>query len=352
VIDGRNGRAGISGLRRGQRQKGRKDDLRGQVVLVTGGSRGLGYLMAREFAREGCRVAICARDEQELERARAGLESSVDGAKVFIAPCDVAKRDQVERLVEMVEANVGPIDILVNNAAIITVGPLQNTSIEDFEESMGVAFWGNLYAVFAALPGMRARRYGRIVNITSVAGKVSIPHLLPYTAAKFAAIGLSEGLRAELTGTGVTVTTIAPGLIRTGSVFNTLVKGRREEEFAWFSLGDSLPFISMGAERAARQIVAAAKRGDAQRTLSTPAVLLSGFHGVFPGLTADILGLVNHFFLPAPSDDTGKDSSMDVHAGMNAPLLDRFITLSRTAARRFNQYPGSGENKPEPSSVL
>jgi len=343
------GGARILGRGRDRQRGGPGDDLHGQVVLVTGGSRGLGYLMAREFAREGCRVAICARDEQELEKARAGLEGEVSGAKVFVAPCDMAKRDEVERLIEAVETNVGPIDILVNNAAIITVGPLENMSIEDFEESMGVAFWGNLYAVFAALPGMRARRYGRIVNITSVGGKVSVPHLLPYTAAKFAAVGLSEGLRAELAGTGVTVTTIAPGLIRTGSVFNTMVKGRREEEFAWFSLGDSLPFISMSAERAARQIVAAAKRGDAERILSVPAVLLSGFHGVFPGLTADILGLVNRFLLPAPSDDKGKDSSMDVHEAMDASLLDRFITLSRTAARRFNQYPGPTDSKPETS---
>lgn len=343
----RNGRARMVGLGRDWRKSGRKGDLQGQVVLVTGGSRGLGYLLAREFAREGCRVAICARDVQELERARVGLETSVDGAKVFVAPCDMSEREQVESLIESVEENVGPIDILVNNAAVITVSPLQNASIEDFEESMAVAFWGNLYAVFGVLPGMRARRYGRIVNITSVGGKVSVPHLLPYTAAKFAAVGLSEGLRAELAGTGITVTTIAPGLIRTGSVFNTMVKGRRDEEFAWFSLGDSLPFISMGAERAARQIVAATKRGDAERILSAPAVLITAFHGLFPGLTSDIFGLVNRFLLPAPTDDKGKDSSMDVHADMNAVWLDRFITLSRTAARRFNQYPGPTESKPE-----
>lgn len=100
---------------------------------------------------------------------------------------------------------------------------------------------------------MRARRRGRIVNITSIGGKVGMPHLLPYTCAKFATVGLSEGLRAELGREGIRVTTIVPGLMRTGSHLKAMFRGQHEQEFTWFSLGASLPLVSMGAERAARQ---------------------------------------------------------------------------------------------------
>ena len=125
---------------------------------------------------------------------------------------------------------------------------------------MGVMFWGTLYPVLAVLPQMRARRRGRIVNVTSVGGKVAVPHLLPYAAAKFAATGLSQGLRAELARDGITVTTVAPGLMRTGSFLNAYFKGQAVREFAPFAVLSTLPFFSIDARRAARQVVGAAKR--------------------------------------------------------------------------------------------
>src|SRR5207302_4043287 len=134
---------------------------------------------------------------------------------------------------------------------------------------------------------------GRIANITSVGAKVSVPHLIPYSCAKFAAAAFSEGMRAELQGTGVRVITIAPGLMRTGSYLNALFKGAEEDEAAWFSVSSSLPGLSMSAGRAAKQIISATVTGRAERTLSTPANVLARFHGLFPGATADILGLVN-----------------------------------------------------------
>src|SRR5450759_4776995 len=114
-----------------------------------------------------------------------------------------------------------------------------------FELAMDVMYWGVLYPTLAVLPQMREHKRGRIVNITSIGGKVSIPHLLPYNSAKFAAVGLSEGLRAELAMDGVTVTTIVPGLMRTGSHINAYFKGKQEREYTWFALGASLPVISM-----------------------------------------------------------------------------------------------------------
>src|SRR5213078_5332449 len=122
---------------------------------------------------------------------------------------------------------------------------------------MAVIFWGTLYPTLAVLPQMLERRSGRIVNITSIGGKVSVPHLLPYNCAKFAALGFSEGLRAELAKDGVSVATVIPGLMRTGSVVSAEFKGRTEAEFTWFSALARSPLTSMDVRRAARRILAA-----------------------------------------------------------------------------------------------
>jgi NAD(P)-dependent dehydrogenase (short-subunit alcohol dehydrogenase family) len=177
--------------------------LRGKVVLITGVSRGLGLVMAREFASEGARIAICARRPDELEAARADLKRR--GAEVMAIPCDVTDRAQVNELMNVVRDRFGRIDVLVNNAGVIQVGPVEVMTMEDYEEAMKTHFWGPLYATLAVLPEMRRRRAGRIVNITSIGGKISIPHLVPYSASKFALVGLSEGLRAELLKDGVRV---------------------------------------------------------------------------------------------------------------------------------------------------
>lgn len=313
---------------------GRGDtELAGQVALVTGGSRGLGFILARELAREGCRVAICARDREVLDKARAALEA--EGAQVAAIPCDISDQAQVNRMVEEVAGRFGPVDILVNNAGIIQVGPVETMEVQDFQKAMDVMYWGTLYPILAVLPSMRRRHGGRIVNITSIGGKVSVPHLLPYNAAKFASVGLSEGLGAELAKDGISVTTIVPGLMRTGSYINALFKGRQEWEYSWFSAGDSLPFISMDAERAGRQIVEAARKREAVRVLSLPAILLARFHGLFPGLTVRILALVNRL-LPSGERDAGApDRGMEVERRMNSPILGTITALGRDAGRRF-----------------
>ena len=316
----------------------REANLRGQVALITGGSRGLGLLLARELAGEGCRLAICARDAAELDTARVELENA--GAEVLTVPCDVADRDAVERMVAEVTRHFGRIDVLINNAGIIQVGPVETMTVADYEQALGVMFWGVVYPTLAVLPDMRRRRSGRIVNITSIGGKVAVPHLLPYSAAKFAAVGFSEGLRPEVAQDGISVTTIVPGLMRTGSHLNAAFKGRRGGEFTWFSLGASLPFLSMDAERAARQIVRAAKRGEPERILSAPATLLATFHGVVPGLTSDVLTLVNRLMLPS-SDGPGQAAArgVAVQEAMRSPVLNALTTLGRRAADRFQHFP-------------
>jgi NAD(P)-dependent dehydrogenase (short-subunit alcohol dehydrogenase family) len=312
-------------------------DLNGQVALITGGGRGLGLLLARAFAVEGCRIAICSRDAGELAQGKRDLEQR--GATVATVVCDITDRAQVNSLVGEVTRRFGAVDILVNNAGVIQVGPMSTMTLEDYEEAMDIMFWGALYPTLAVLPQMRERGAGRIVNITSIGGKISVPHLLPYSCAKFAAVGLSEGLRAELVRDGISVTTIVPGLMRTGSHENASFKGRSRAEYAWFSLGASLPIVSMDAERAAAQIVEAAKEGSAERILSLPATVAARVHGLFPGLTSDLLGVVNRILPRDDGGSTGRVQGRQAQAASHSAVLDALTSFGRSAARRFNQRP-------------
>jgi NAD(P)-dependent dehydrogenase (short-subunit alcohol dehydrogenase family) len=309
-------------------------DLADGTVLVTGGSRGLGLLVAEELLRAGARVAICARDQDTLDRARAQL-AQVSGGRVLAIPCDVSVRDDVENMVRQVTEQVGPIDAVINNAGTIVVGPADVMELEDFEEAMSINFWGPLHAILAVLPEMRRRGAGRIVNVASIGGKVSVPHLLPYCASKFALVGLSEGLRAELAIDGIQVSTICPGLMRTGSPRHALFKGQHRAEYAWFSISDSLPLISMSAERAARQIVAALRYGTASRILSLPARLAVVMHGLLPGLTADMLGLVNRG-LPGSEGEPARPR-VKGEASTSEISPSWLTSLNEQAARRANQ---------------
>ena len=131
-------------------------DLRHKTVLITGGSRGLGLVMAREFAREGARLVLCARDEQDLDQARLDLEKL--GAEVMVAACDVTNREDVDAMIADVNGRFGGIDVLINNAGVIQVGPIEVMTHKDFELAMQAHFWGPLNTIMAVLPSMRQRR--------------------------------------------------------------------------------------------------------------------------------------------------------------------------------------------------
>jgi NAD(P)-dependent dehydrogenase (short-subunit alcohol dehydrogenase family) len=324
--------AGALAVARALYRRSKEYDLKGKAVLITGGSRGLGLVLAREFADEGARVAICARDAQELERARRDLESR--GAEVFACPCDVTDRAQVAESVEVVTRRFGRIDVLVNNAGVIQVGPLEVMTLEDFEQAMAIHFWGPLYTTLAVLPQMRARRDGRIVNVSSIGGKIAVPHLVPYSASKFALAGLSDGLRAELAKDNIAVTTVIPGLMRTGSPRNATFKGKHRDEYAWFSISDALPVTSIQAERAARQIVAACRRGQAELIITAQAVLAVKFRALFPEATADMLALANRL-LPGPGGIGKRRAKGKESESALAPSI--LTTLSDRAALRNNE---------------
>jgi len=313
----------------------RPADLCGEVALVTGGSRGLGLLIARELAKAGCRLAISARDAPELERARADLARFHVEVETIVA--DVGKPDEAERMVEQATERFGRVDILVNNAGIIQVGPLAAVTLDDFQQATDVMYWVVVYPTLAVLPQMQARKQGRIANVTSIGGKISVPHLLPYSCAKFAAVGFSEGLAAEVAQQGIAVTTIVPGLMRTGSHLHAIFKGQQELEYGLFTPLASMPLVSMDAERAARQVVGAIRRGESEWFLGITATLAARFHGLFPGTTVELLGSMTRLLPKARRDQTAGAPGRQVDDRLDSRLLDTATTLGQRAAERFNE---------------
>jgi len=314
----------------------RMADMSGKVVLITGGSRGLGFAIAREFVRLGSKVAICARDQGELDRAAAELRRL--GGSVMTVSCDVANLEQVRQTVERIKQELGSIDVLVNNAGNISVGPIETQTIDDFREAMDVMFWGQVNTILAVLPEMQQRRSGWIANISSIGGKVSAPHLLPYSCAKFASTGLSEGLTAELAKDGIHVTTVIPGLMRTGSHVNAFFKGDNKAEYTWFSLSATSPLTSISARRAARSIVKAIRRGQAELILSVPAKLAVAVHGMLPGTTARLMGMTNRVLPGTGADDKSRHRG---HECESAISRSRLTELGKRASREYLQIPAS-----------
>lgn len=283
--------------------------FRERVVVITGGSRGLGLAMARAFAEEGAHLVLLARSKVELERAEVDLRDYGDGALMLI-PCDIRYEEQVQAAIEAAVERLGRIDVLVNNAGEIMVGPIHTMTREDWTDCMDLHFWASLYTMQAALPHMQPGE-GRIVNITSFGGKIAVPHMAPYCASKFALVGLSDSVRAELAMEGIRVTTVCPGLMRTGSHLNAMFKGDYQKEFAWFSAGAGSPLNSKNAMRAARQIVEACRRGQPSLTITMQARLAFVAQALFPNLFARVVAQVNSF-LPR-STETRED--MERHMG-------------------------------------
>ncbi len=315
-------------------RRSRHMELRGRVALVTGGSRGLGLILARLLVSQGARVAICARDEAELNRAKRELESM--GGDVLAVQCDVTVKAQVDEMIRGVIGHFGQLDVLINNAGVITVAPMEEMTLLDYEEAMQTHFSGPLYTTLAALPAMRGRRQGRIVNIASIGGKVPAPHLLPYTASKFALVGFSEGLRAEVAKDNVFVTTVVPGLFRSGSPRNAIFKGRHHEEYAWFATADATPGMSIDPNDLAERILEAARYGQAELITPLPAWIGAKLHGLFPGLSAELSAIVNQL-LPKPGGigprrARGYESS--------SGLVPRYANDINTSAARANNEIG------------
>jgi NAD(P)-dependent dehydrogenase (short-subunit alcohol dehydrogenase family) len=312
-----------------------KLNLEGKVVLITGGSRGFGLVLARHLAEKGARLAICARSADDLELARQELDNR--GAKVIAMTVDVTENEEVKAMVRDVIHHYGRIDILINNAGIIQVGPQELMGVEEYQLAMQTNFWAQLYAMQAVIPHFTKRRQGRIVNITSIGGKIALPHLLPYTASKFAAIGLSEGMHAELKKNNIVVTTVVPNLMRTGSPMHADVKGDYEKEYAWFKHAASNPLLSQDPNRTAERIIEALEYGESEVTLSLSGKAASLVKGLAPGWVNILMSIANKLL---PEAVTGNDHTLKGWEAESSLSKGPVSRLSDKAAARNNENPG------------
>ena len=325
--------AGVYGAARLATRASRATSFRDKVVVITGGSRGLGLLLARRFGDEGAKIVICSRNEEELRRARNELYNR--GVEVEAVHADVRLKVAVEDVIRTAVETFGGVDVLVNNAGVIQVGPMEHMTEQDYDEAMDTHFWAPLHAMNAALPVMRGRGGGRIVNISSIGGKVAVPHLAPYCASKFALTGLSQAATTELRKHNIYVTTVYPNLIRTGSPRNALFKGRHDEEYTWFTLGDSLPGISQNADRAARRIVRACRYGEPELITGLPAAIGARFHSVFPWLSLESASIIDQQVLPEAG---GIGASRARGHQSETPVTQSSLTkLTRQAERENNE---------------
>ena len=310
----------------------------GKIVVITGGSRGLGLVLARQLCEEGARVALLARDQAELQRAHDELATA--GGDVAIIPCDLQERGQIEEAVRNVISHFGRIDVLINNAGIIEVGPLEHMERADFERAMQLHLWAPFTFMWEAIPHMRRSGGGRIVNISSIGGKIAVPHLAAYCASKFALVGLSDSMRAELGRDGIYVTTVAPGMMRTGSHVHAQFKGKHAAEFGWFAISNGIPLLSIGAERAASQILEACRRGRPEITLTLAARAAIIGNALFPSITGHLMKLVNAV-LPGPTDSSG-NTTQSGSASRSTRLTPTWMTgLADSAIKRNNESNGS-----------
>src|SRR5436305_2699492 len=306
--------------------------LRDKVAVISGGSRGLGLVLARHICAQGGSVALIARDADELARAKADLAAR--GGAVLTIECDLLDASQIKAAVSQIIGRFGKIDILINNAGIIEVGPLENMTREDFERAMRLHFWAPFELIAQVVPEMRTRGGGRIVNISSIGGKVAVPHLAPYSVSKFALTGFSDAIRAELARDNIHVTTVAPGMMRTGSHVNAKFKGKHDIEFAWFSASAGAPLISMNADRAARKILAACRRGQPSLTLTYAARGAILGNALFPNLTGHIMKLASRC-LPGTDKKEGDQSRSGAQLHRLTP---KWLThLADTATARNNE---------------
>jgi len=306
--------------------------LRDKVVVITGGSRGLGLVLARYVCARGGNVALIARDPEELARAKTDLAPS--GGKTLTIQCDLLDSGQIQFAVRQIIDRFSKIDILINNAGIIEVGPLEHMRPEDFDRAMRLHFWASFELISQIVPEMRIWGGGRIVNISSIGGKIAVPHMASYSASKFALTGLSDAVRAELARDNIHVTTVAPGMMRTGSHVNAKFKGKHDKEFAWFAASAGAPLLSMNANRAARKILAACRRGQPSLTLTFAARAAILGNALFPNLTGYAMKFANRL-LPGAGGEEGNESQAGSQLRRLTP--ERLTKLADRATEKNNE---------------
>jgi short-subunit dehydrogenase len=302
-----------------------KFDFQDKVVIITGGTRGLGLLLARELAAKGANLVICSRNAEQIQEAEQELRRI--GSIVLGLKADVSDPRDASRVVEAAVSQFGKIDLLINNAGVMLVGPENVMDVEDYKTAMDSNFWAALHMIKAVLPHLRQQGEGRIANVCSIGGKISVPHLLPYSVSKFAMVALSEGLHAELKKDKIYVTTVIPNLMQTGSPRNVSLKGDHEAEYAWFKIAGSSPLLSQDAGNAASQIVEAIAYRETEVILTNTAKFAVAMQGASPALMSMVMSIANHF-LPRSGPEgavirKGYESESEKSLGPVASISDR-----------------------------
>jgi short-subunit dehydrogenase len=316
----------------------RRFDLRGATVLILGGSRGLGLELARAYAGAGAaRLVLVSRDHGRLLQAKARIEAH--GAVVEVLARDLRTPGAAAEAVAWAHARAGRLDVLVCNAGIIQASPREHLADNDYEDAFALHVQAPREAIEAAAPIMKAQpQRGRIVVISSVGGLVAVPHLIPYAASKFALTGLAGALAPALRRDGIFLTTICPGLMRTGSHRNAAFKGEAAKEYAWFAVADASPLLSMNAARAARRIVAASRSGVARLTLTLNARLAHALDTLAPELTADLMAAAERL-LPAPTGPKGDTLRLGHEIAAEAGVPPVLVAPAEAAAARNLEAP-------------
>lgn len=327
----------------------------GPVAVVGGASRGLGLLICRELISRGYAVHAGARSGEELEQAQAWMASQGLPDGFTGHECDVRDAESVAGLVERAagdaEARGSSVEAAIHVAGVIQVGPVESLTLGHFHEAVDTMLWGPIHLALAVLPVMRASGRGRIGIVSSVGGVVSVPRLVPYSVAKFGAVGLAEGLDAELRGSGITVTSVIPGLMRTGGHVAAEFTGDAEVDYPWFATGASMPLLSVSADRAARRIVDGVLKGRTTVELTPLTMVGRRVHGLAPGLTTRAMGLVSDA-LPKgdPPDRAGatdasvglrhdapSEAGRDIRKRLRSNVLEAITAIGTRAGRRNNE---------------
>ena len=187
--------------------------LKDKVIVISGAASGIGRSTARAFAQEGSRLHLTDIDELGLESL--GAELRTLGCKVDVHQVDCTEAEQVLALAEKVMSLDGRVDVLHNNAGVVVGGPVEKLSLDDWRWQIGVNLWGVVHGVHAFVPHMIRQGSGHIINTASMSGLLGFPFVVPYTASKFAVVGLSESLGLELASKGIQVTAICPASVKT-----------------------------------------------------------------------------------------------------------------------------------------
>ncbi len=255
--------------------------LKGQVVAITGASSGIGKALAYELADAGCNLVLAARREHLIEEIAADLRAKFQ-IEVLPIPCDVARREEAEAMIEMALDTFGQIDILINNAGVSDYVYFAQDDPDAMRRVMDINYWGALYCMHKALPAMTARQQGLIVNVSSVAGKLAQPGIANYSATKHALNGLSQALRIELAPQGIRVLVICPTSTKTDIVAtsnnNSGVKFNPDN------------FFGMSAEQVARETLAAILDHKREHILGLAERVGLGIYSWVPGLGDRLIG--------------------------------------------------------------